>query len=67
MKICIFGKTPKINSCKTVSQFTQQLYGIKKITLQHNSKTEKCHGIFQRENEKKLVEIIDLQLCGSLK
>ena len=31
MEIYIFGKTRKINSCKTVSQFAQQLQGLTTI------------------------------------
>ena len=33
----------------------------------HNSMTKKCRALLKCENERKSVEIIDLQLCSSLK
>ena len=68
MEIFIIGKTQDINCCKTIIQYTQQLqymfliFGPRQIL-----NTELRQNMFWCENKEKLVEIIELQLFGSLK
>ena len=37
------------------------------FSKRHNSMTKLCYALFKYEMKEKLVEIIDLQLCSSLK
>ena len=68
MEIYIFGKTQKINSCKTVSQFTQQLRGVFLYLAHDTIKILNCvMGYLNVKTKEKLIGIIDLQLFGYLK
>ena len=58
MDIYIIEKIWKIDSYKTVSQFTVEPF----VSSRHNSKTELCRALLKYENEKKSVEIIYLQI-----
>ena len=51
MEICIIEKKKKVNSKKTVDQFSLKLF---KKGSRHNSTTEKCRALFKYENEKKI-------------
>ena len=51
MGIRITKKTQKIDSYKTVSQFTIEPYF---FSSRHNSKTALCHALLKYDNERKI-------------
>ena len=52
-EICIFGKTPKINSHKTLSQFTQQPYEFKELVHNKIQRLNYVMGYFNvKKNQK---------------
>ena len=66
--IYIYIKTPKINNYKNFSQFTKQLWGIKKILAHDTFQRLNCvTGCFNVKFVGKLVDIINSQLCGKFK
>ena len=68
MEICIYGKMPKMNSYKTVSQFTKQLVRFSNY-LVHNTiqRMNSVIGCFNVKYVEIFVEKIYFQLCGVLK
>ena len=64
MGICIFEKTTKIKSYKTVSKFTHQPWWIFQNYLIHDTIKKKNYfmGYRNMKIDEKMVDIIDLQL-----
>ena len=68
MEISFFRKPLKVNSCKTVSKFTQQQQDIS-ITFLAYEKNQRLNyviGCFIMKIIEKLAKIIDLKRCNSL-